>query len=65
MKNLPETKPVTSQDVIDYVQTELAAFERDPAASDFQKGYECALRDLWADFLGLPYAAKVQPLLGN
>jgi hypothetical protein len=65
MKNLPETKPVTLQDVIDYVQTELASFEREPADGDFQRGYECALRDMRADLLGSPYAAKAHPSLAK
>ena len=54
MNNLRDTTPATLQDVIDYVQSELASFERDPADSDFQRGYECALRDMRTDLLGWP-----------
>jgi hypothetical protein len=49
------TNPVTLQDAIDYLHFGLATFEHDPADTDFQRGYEQALRDMRADLLGWPY----------
>jgi hypothetical protein len=50
--------PATLQDATDYLHFQLAAFEFDPADTDFQRGYEQALRDMRADLLGWPFAAK-------
>jgi hypothetical protein len=36
------------------VQSGLASFERDPADSDFQRGHECALRNMQTDLLCWP-----------
>jgi hypothetical protein len=51
MTTLLETKTATLQDVIDYLQFELATFQHDPADTDFQLGYEQALRDLESELL--------------
>ena len=46
----------TSQDVIDYLERALVLFERDPADTEFQLGYEQALRDMMIELIGRPPA---------
>ena len=48
---LLDTKPATLDDVIDYLQFDLDTFEYDPADTDFQRGYEQALRDVQTELL--------------
>jgi hypothetical protein len=52
MTTTSNTKPATLQDAVDYLETALATFEHDPADSEFQLGYEQALRDTITEFLG-------------
>ena len=53
------TNPVTLQDAVDYLHMGLAGFEWDPPDSAWLRGYEQALRDMRAELLGWPFAAKV------
>jgi hypothetical protein len=53
MKNSQDPKPVTLDDVFEYLHTALNSFEGDPADSDFQRGYERALSDMRHDLLGI------------
>jgi hypothetical protein len=46
----------TLQDVIDYLERALVLFERDPADTEFQLGYEQALRDMMIELIGRPPA---------
>jgi hypothetical protein len=46
-----QAEPATLVDVLDYLQFELQSVELDPAESNFQRGYEYALRDLKTEFL--------------
>jgi len=39
-----QAEPATLVDVLDYLQFELQSVELDPAESNFQRGYEYALR---------------------
>jgi hypothetical protein len=48
---LLDARPATLEDVIEYLQFELASFEHDPADSDYQHGYEQAIHDMRTDFL--------------
>ena len=47
-------KQTTLQDVIDYLERALASFKRDPADTEFQRGYEQAVRDMMIDLVGRP-----------
>lgn len=38
-------------DVAGYLRDGLDAFARDPADSDFQRGYEAALEEMWRVFV--------------
>jgi hypothetical protein len=40
------TKPLTLQDVFDYLDNALIGFETDPPDTQFQEGYEQALSDM-------------------
>jgi hypothetical protein len=46
-----QSKPATLLDVLDHFHLELQAIELEPAENEFQSGYECAIRDLMAEFL--------------
>jgi hypothetical protein len=46
------TKPLTLQDVLDYLHNALIGFENDPADTEFQEGYEQALNDMVDDLIG-------------
>jgi len=46
----------TLQDVIDYLERALVLFERDPADTEFQLGYEQAIRDMMIELIGRPPA---------
>jgi hypothetical protein len=48
--NQPHTTSATLQDAINHLKTDLARFERYPADSDYQRGYEAAVRDLRNEF---------------
>lgn len=37
---------MTFWDIVQYLDEALAAFEKDPADTDYQRGYEAALREL-------------------
>ena len=39
-------KQTTLQDVIDYLEDASASFELDPADTEFQRGYEQAIRNM-------------------
>ncbi len=58
MKSIYGSKPVTLNRAINYLHIQLAAFQLDPADSDFRRGYEQALHDMRVDLLGWPYAQK-------
>jgi hypothetical protein len=45
----PHKQPATLQDAKNHLQSSLASFERYPADSDHQRGYEAALRLLQED----------------
>jgi hypothetical protein len=47
-------KQTTLQDVIDYLEDASASFELDPADTEFQRGYEQAVRDMMIDLVGRP-----------
>jgi hypothetical protein len=47
-------KQTTLQDVIDYLDGASASFKRDPADTEFQRGYEQAIRDMMIDLFGRP-----------
>jgi len=51
MKILLPTKPVTLQDVFDYLHTELTGIQYDPPDNDFRRGYEQALSDIQYHFI--------------
>lgn len=57
--SFPYTKPSTLNYIIDYLLTGLESFERDPADSNFQRGYEQALRDTMVDLLRGHMLAKL------
>jgi hypothetical protein len=45
-------KPLTLQDVFDYLDNALIGFETDPADSEYQQGYEQALSDMEYHLIG-------------
>lgn len=47
-------QPADLQDAEDYLQSSLDMFEHDPADSEYQRGYEAALRELQFDLGWLP-----------
>jgi hypothetical protein len=49
MKSIYGSKPVTLNRAINYLHIQLAAFQLDPADSDFRRGYEQALHDMRVD----------------
>jgi hypothetical protein len=53
MKNLQDPRPVTLNDVFEYLHTQLNFFANDPADSYFREGYEQALLDMRHDLLGM------------
>jgi hypothetical protein len=53
MKNLQDPRPVTLNDVFEYLHTQLDFFANDPADSNFREGYEQALLDMRHDLLGM------------
>ena len=46
------TKHLTLQDVLDYLHNALIGFEDDPPDTEFQEGYEQALKDMVDDLIG-------------
>jgi len=47
--SFPRKKPATLQEAKNYWQSALSSFERYPSDSDYQRGYEAALREMQAD----------------
>jgi hypothetical protein len=47
-------KQTTLQDVIDYLENALDGFGLDPADTEFQRGYEEALRHMMIELIGRP-----------
>ena len=52
MDPLLRTKPLTLQDVFDYLDNALIGFETDPPDNQFQQGYEQALSDMEFHIIG-------------
>jgi hypothetical protein len=50
--NSLRTRPLTLEDVFDYLDNALIGFETDPPDNQFQQGYEQALSDMEFDLLG-------------
>jgi hypothetical protein len=45
----PHANSVTLQDVLNYMQSALSSFERHPSITDYERGYEAAIRDMRTD----------------
>jgi hypothetical protein len=60
----PHAQHATLQDAKKYLQSSLATFDRDPADSDYQRGFEAALRHLRTD-LGWNLADDERPTYGS
>jgi len=52
MKSTLTIKPLTLEDVLEILHNALIGFENDPADTEFQEGYEQALKDMVDDLIG-------------